>query len=208
MLKRELWLCLLLVLLLNLASCGPRPLSPQAYQDLVIKTLQGEGAEKDRPPLPGLVLSIKTLFNSLYCAEYNCGMASEMQYLAEVAQDQRDAIDLQRGKICSKKVRPPQGLGKDHERLCSLLGDIRHDMDTIGLTATYAAQAASNYSDSSEAQEATKGFSRKILEFKEQILKSLQELRELEWLRPIFIGVEEQIPELRATVSGASRGMI
>ncbi|MGQ9601852.1 MAG: hypothetical protein ACUVQU_02720, partial [Candidatus Bipolaricaulia bacterium] len=158
--------------------------------------------------LPGLIPSIKRLFDSLYCAEYNCGIASEMQYLAEAAQDQRDAVDLYRGEICSKKVRPPQGLRKDHERLCSLLGDIRHDMDTIGLTATYAAQAASNYSDSSEAQEATKGFSRKILEFKEQILKSLQELRGLEWLGPIFIGVEEQIPELGATASGTSRGMI
>jgi hypothetical protein len=179
-----------------LTSCGPRALSPQAYQDLVIKALQGGASTEGELPLPGLIPAVKRLFDSLYCAEYNCGLASEMQYLAEVAQDQRDTIEIHRGKICSKKVHPPQGLKEEHERICGLLSDIRHDMDTIGLTATYAAQAASGYGDSSEAQEATKGFSKKILEFKDQILGALRELRQIGWLRPVFAGVEDQIPEL------------
>ncbi|MFQ6033686.1 MAG: hypothetical protein ACE5KR_02365, partial [Candidatus Bipolaricaulia bacterium] len=126
--NRGLWLgLLLLALLLTLASCGPRALSPQAYRGLVIKTLQGGEWEKGGPPLPGLIPSIKKLFDSLYCAESNCGVASEMQYIGETAKDEVDVVAEYHGRICGKRVRPPKEMQATQEEICNLLDEIRRD---------------------------------------------------------------------------------
>jgi len=190
---RRLWLILLLaMLLLTLTSCGPRRLSPQAYQDLVIKTLQGGEWEKGGPPLPGLIPSIKKLFGSLYCAESNCGVASEMQYIVETAKDEVEVVAEYHGRICNKKVRPPKDMQATQEEICSLLDGIGRDADAMSITAGYAARILAGYGNSADLG----GFSQKIMERKGMIIEALRKLREISWLAPVFQGVKDEIPEL------------
>ncbi|MCR4404195.1 MAG: hypothetical protein NUW06_02695 [Candidatus Acetothermia bacterium] len=60
--KRGVCVGLLLVsLALALSSCGPRTLTVEAYQEMIIKALQGIPPEKDLLPLPGLIPSMKKL---------------------------------------------------------------------------------------------------------------------------------------------------
>jgi hypothetical protein len=117
MLGRGLWLVsLLLGLLLALTSCGPRALSPQAYQDLVIKALQGGASTEGELPLPGLIPAVKRLFDSLYCAEYNCGLASEMQHIVEAARDEADLVSLYKGRSVTRGSAPLGNLRKSSRR--------------------------------------------------------------------------------------------
>ena len=197
--ERRLWLGLLLALLLSLASCGPRVLSPQAYQELVLETLQGGELEKGAPPLPGLIPSIKKLFDSLYCAESSCKLPSEMQYLGDVADLEREVIEGHRGRICSKRVRPPQEMGSVHEGICDLLERIEHDVDAIKVTAQMAARLlAQNVNDPETLERVSQNFSAKIMEKKAEIIEALRKLREIAWLAPTFADAEAEIPELQA----------
>lgn len=198
---------LLAMLLISLASCGPRRLSPQAYQDLVIKTLQGEEPEEGAPPLPRLISSIKKLFDSLYCAESSCEMPSEMSYLSDVADFEGVVIEEHRGRICGEKVRPPQEMEADHEQICSLLSGIRHDIDAMKITAKMAAHLlAQSMSDPPTLERVSQSYSAKIMEQKAAIVEALHKLQEIPWLAPVFEGVEIEIPELLTeTKQGAGR---
>jgi hypothetical protein len=189
---------LLLGLLLALTSCGPRALSPQAYQDLVIKALQGAALEKDLLPLPGLIPSIKRVFDSLYCPQYECVFPSEMEYAAMMADRGLGEIAAYRARICGNKgLRPPRELRSTHEQLCKGLDRIRADTDAIKITAQMAAQVLTQAKGEPEALErAARSYSAKIMERKGAIIEALRELREIEWLGPVFTGVESQIPEL------------
>ncbi|MFQ6090345.1 MAG: hypothetical protein ACE5LD_02795 [Candidatus Bipolaricaulia bacterium] len=197
--NRGLWLgLLLLALLLTLASCGPRALSPQAYRGLVIKTLQGGELEKGTPPLPGLIPAIKKLFGALYCAESSCKMPSEMAYLSDVADFERVVVEEHRSRICNKKVHPPQEMEADHEQVCNLLEGIRGDVEAMKLTATMAAQLlAQNMNDPETLERVSQSYSAKIMERKPAIVEALRRLREISWLASVFTGAESEIPELR-----------
>jgi len=198
MLKRKLCPGLLLVLLLALTSCGPRTLSSQDYKELVISTLQGKASEEGLHPLPGLIPSLKRLFDSLYCAEYNCGIAYEMNYAAEAAQRELYNIIEYRARICdSKRVRPAAEMQLTHEEICKILERIEDDIDALLITTRYAVKILVGYDDLTEAQEATKSFSRKIMELKGAIIEALRELQTIAWLAPIFEGVGAEIPELQ-----------
>ena len=189
---------LLLALLLTLASCGPRALSPQAYRNLVIETLEGGEPEGETPPLPGLIPAIKKLFGSLYCAESSCKLPGEMQYLSDVADFEGTVVEEQRGRICGKRVHPPQEMEADHGRVCEMLEGIRRDIDAMKLTATMAARLLAQSMDDPETLErVSQSYSEKIMERKDTIVERLRRLREIAWLAPLFAGMETEIPELR-----------
>jgi hypothetical protein len=190
---------LLAILLLALTSCGPRVLSPQAYQDLVIETLQGEESEKGAMPLPGLIPSIKKLFDSLYCVGSVCTMPGEMLELGNVADFEGMIVEEHRGRICKEEVRPPQETETDHERICKLLEGIRRNIDAMKITARMAAQLlAQSMNDPPTLERVSRSYSAKIMERKEAIIEALQRLQEIAWLVPVFAGIESKIPELQA----------
>lgn len=189
---------MLVGLSLALTSCGQRGLSPQAYQDLVIKTLQGIPLKKDLLPLPGLIPSMKRLFDSLYCPQYECVFPSEMEYAAMMADRGLGEIAAYEARICKdKNFRPPRELRSTHEAICALLGKIRADTDAIKITAQMAAQALTLAKGESGAPErVSKSYSAKIMERKGAIIEALRQLREVSWLEPVFEGAEAAIPEL------------
>lgn len=192
-------LCFFLVsLALALSSCGPRTLSSQGYQELVVSTLRGGELEKDLPPFPGLIPSVKAFFDALYCAESNCTIPYEMSYAATIAERKMVDIYMYRGKLCNnKKVRPPQELEPVHEQICKILDRIRAKMDGIKITATMAAQVfAQSMSDPPALERVAQSYSAKIMERKEEIVEALRELRAIDWLAPVFEGFKAEIPEL------------
>jgi hypothetical protein len=196
---RRLGLILLLaMLLLSLTSCGPRTLPPQAYQDLVIETLQGGELEEGVPPFPGLISSIKSLFESLYCAESNCVFPSEMDYAAGIAERKLVDIYEYKARICNpKKFRPPEELQPDHEQICDILKRIRINVDAIKITAQMAARSLAQSShDSSALERIAESHSAQIMGHKVEIIGALRQLQEIAWLAPVFEGVEAEIPEL------------
>lgn len=199
--ERRLWLGLLLALLLSLASCGPRVLSPQAYQELVLETLQGGELEKGAPPLPGLIPSIKKLFDSLYCAESSCKLPSEMAYLRDIADYESMIVEEYRSRICRRRVRPPEELETDHSQICDLLEKIRRNIEAMKVTAQMATQLlAQSVNDMATLERVAQSYSGKIMERKITIIKALQELQGVTWLGPVFGGAEDEIPELQSGI--------
>lgn len=198
--KRAVCLCFLLVsLALAFSSCGLGTLSPQAYQELVVEALQGVPLEKDLLPLPGLIPSMKKLFDSLYCPQYECVFPSEMEYAAMMADRGLEEMAAYRTRICNnKKLRPPRELQNSHEAICALLDKIRVDTEAIKITAQMAAQVLSQSKGEPETLErAARTYSAKIMERKEMIIAALRQLREVAWLEPVFEAGESEIPELR-----------
>jgi len=193
-------LALALALSLTLTSCGPRVLSPQAYQELVIETLKGD-LQRDNGaalPLPGLIVSIRKLFDSLYCAEYSCVFPSEMEYAAMIAERTLVDIYTYKARICTEeKVRPPRELQPVHEKICAILDGIRADVDAIKLTAQLAARLlAHSEEDPSSLERISRSYSAKIMERRDAIIEALRQLRKVKWLEPVFMGAESKLPEL------------
>lgn len=186
-------LSLLVFLSLILAACGPGRMTANKYQELVLAALEGQDG-------PGLVTSIKIVFDALYCPEaseeYPCIYPSELLYLAEMAENQRVFILLNRSKICNKQVHPAKQMEEAHQKICDLLNKISLSIDAIKITANQAALALSRSVDNPQDQEAiAKSHSRQILRRKEEILKALRELSRIQWLKPLFTDIKEKIPE-------------
>jgi len=195
--KTLLMVSLLVFLSLILTACGPGRMTAGKYQELVLATLEGQDG-------PGLVASIKILFDALYCPEaseeYPCVYPSELLYLAEMAENQRAIILINRSKICNKRVRPAKEMEEAHQKICDLLKEISLDIDAIKITANQAASALGSTDNPQDQEAIAKSHSRQILRRKEEILKALRELSRIEWLKPLFTDIKEKIPEFEASL--------
>jgi len=195
----------LVLVLLILSSCGPRTLSPQAYQEFVISSLQGDTGEASQKSssLPGLVPAVERLFASFYCAESVCTMPSELSYLSEVADFESSVVEEHRSRICEgkRKIRPPQELAADHEKICKLLAMIRSSIEAIQITSQVGAQLlAQSMGDPETLKRTAENYSRKIMEQKSRIVEALRQIQRIPWLKMIFN--DTKIPELNEQGAG------
>jgi len=170
-------------LAISLASCGPRRLSAEDYQELVIHTLRGEGDEKGLP-LPGLKPAIDHLLAALSCVEVDCHLPDEFSYIGDVAELVEIVAADYRGKICDKQVHPPRKMEDDHRLICESLDEMRKAADMMKITARLAAQLLSQESTAPELM--SKNYSAKLIEHERSLIKVLQNLRGITWLNRLF----------------------
>lgn len=159
--------------------------STAAYREGVLQVLRGQEGGLD----PGLAFLLRGLKEDLNCRdEAICLRKENFAFAFDLAEQYEHFFADYQGRICrSGRLRPSNRA--EHEWLCRLLEQLFKEVGGVKMNASLALQFSTS-GDPEEARPLLRRFLDRILESRERVLSITEELRGINWLKPVLPAAE------------------